>query len=190
MRAADFVVIFAQCIWGVCEAVIKNRMTARGEKADTSRYKALYAITVASLAVGILFGWMSRIYGIPGYSSSIFFPLFGSTVILCGLGVRLRAITTLKKFFTVNVAIVENHQLITTGLYRYIRHPAYAGGILSFVGCGICYGNIPSFVIISLPYIILILLRIKEEEPVLVGQFGDEYKKLQARTKKLIPFIY
>jgi protein-S-isoprenylcysteine O-methyltransferase Ste14 len=165
---ADILVIAAQCVWIVCEIVIKRKMTAREDNADKSSYKVLYLITLIGVAVGVTIGWALRFEDALGlYSDSAAFPVIGAALILLGLAVRMSAIATLKNYFTVNVAIREDHKLITGGLYRYIRHPAYAGGILSFIGCGLCYGNISSFIIIALPYILLILDRIHNEECVL-----------------------
>ena len=84
----------------------------------------------------------------------------------------------------------NDHKLVTDRLYEYIRHPAYSGGIITFIGCAICYGNPVSFVVIALPYILLILNRIKIEEAVLTEKFGKDYIEMQRKTKKLIPFIY
>ncbi|MDR3644458.1 MAG: isoprenylcysteine carboxylmethyltransferase family protein [Clostridia bacterium] len=191
MRITDIVVIVIQCIWGICEFVIKKKMTASGKNADQKSYKVLYTITIFSLALGICIGWLLKFNPVKGlYSASMVFPVVGSVIILSGLMIRLCAIATLKRYFTVNVTIQENHKLITSGLYQYIRHPAYAGGILSFIGCGLCYGNPLSFVCISVPYFILILMRIKHEEIVLVNQFGKDYTELQSKTKKLIPYIF
>lgn len=191
MRITDFVVIASQCFWCVCEIFIKRTMTAKSGNADQTSYKALYSITIAGVALGIAAGWFLRFDNVLGlYFPSVAFPIIGSAVIVAGMIFRLTAIKTLKGFFTVNVAILDGHRLITSGPYKYIRHPAYAGGLLSFLGCGICYGNIPSLVLIFIPYFILILIRIRQEEPVLIKQFGQEYVDLQAKTKKIIPFVF
>ncbi|NMC55899.1 MAG: isoprenylcysteine carboxylmethyltransferase family protein [Eubacteriaceae bacterium] len=191
MHITDIIIIIVQFIWGSCDFYIKKNMTANEEQADKKSYKVLYGITIISLIVGIAAGWLLKFYNIGGiYNDSIYFPIIGIIVILLGLFIRLSAIAKLKQYFTVNVTIREDHKLITDGLYKYIRHPAYAGGILSFIGCGICYGNIISLIIIALPYFILIIIRIKNEEAILTEKFGQDYINLQKKTKKLIPYIF
>lgn len=191
MRIVDGIVIVVQCVWGVCEWVIMRRMTASGEHADQKSYKVLYVVTLCSLILGIGVGWLLKFDPIWGlYHASIAFPIVGSIVILAGLAFRLTAINTLKRFFTVNVSIQDDHKLITSGLYGILRHPAYTGGIISFIGCGLCYGNLLSLVCIAIPYTLLILMRIKNEERVLTQNFGQAYIDYCARTKKLIPIIY
>lgn len=166
-------------------------MQATDKNADKKSYKILYIITIASLTVGIYIGIFFKFNnGMGLYNPSIIFPILGAILIVGGLFIRLSAISTLRNYFTVNVTIKKDHKLITDGLYKTIRHPAYAGGIISFIGCGLCYGNILSFLIIFLPYFILILIRIKQEEIVLIDKFGQDYIDLKSRTKKLIPYIF
>ena len=66
------------------------------------------------------------------------FYLIGLVLFVLGLIVRWVAIIHLGRFFTVNVAIAHDHQLITTGPYRYVRHPSYTGTLLIFLGFGLC----------------------------------------------------
>src|ERR1700760_3708603 len=54
-----------------------------------------------------------------------------------GLAIRWYSIIYLGRFFTVNVAIAADHQLIDSGPYRRIRHPSYTGALLAFIGLGL-----------------------------------------------------
>src|SRR6266498_1396694 len=57
-------------------------------------------------------------------------------LIVLGSTLRIYSIQTLGHYFTCNVEILKDHKLVTTGPYKYIRHPSYSGGImLSFVLC-------------------------------------------------------
>ena len=191
MTLTDLVVIVAQCLWGISEFLINKRMRSSEKNADQKSYKVLYDITLGSLALGIFVGIYLKFNNLFGlYDPAIFFPITGVCLMILGLFIRLSAINQLKQFFTINVAIRGDHKLVRDGLYKYIRHPAYSGGIITFIGCAICYGNPVSFVVIALPYILLILNRIKIEEAVLTEKFGKDYIEMQRKTKKLIPFIY
>ncbi len=55
---------------------------------------------------------------------------------------------SIEKHFTVNVAINNDHQLIQTDLYKYIRHPDYTGSLLFFLGLGLALMNWLSLLII------------------------------------------
>lgn len=191
MSIFDLLVILVQCVWAVSEFTIFQKMRSAEENADRVSYKALYAIVICGLFIGISIGnYLKFVSPIGLYSASAVFPILGIVFMLIGMAVRFTAIHQLKQFFTVNVAIRSDHQLITDGWYRILRHPAYLGGILTFVGCGLSYGNILSVLVISLPYLVLILKRIKIEEALLEQKFGNAYLEMKRKTKKLIPYLY
>lgn len=88
------------------------------------------------------------------------------------------------------VAIHKNHEIIKSGLYRYIRHPAYLGLLISMYGGAIFLGNIFSFLIVAAPITLALLARIKVEEKLLLKHFGDAYKDYIKNSYSLIPWIY
>ena len=45
--------------------------------------------------------------------------------------------TRLWKYFTVDVTIKLEHKLVSTGIYRIVRHPSYLGSLISFFGLGL-----------------------------------------------------
>ena len=104
--------------------------------------------------------------------------------------VRWLAIISLKHQFTVDISITRNHQLVTKGIYRFVRHPAYAGSLLSFFGLGLFFANYLSILIIFIPICAAFLYRIRVEEKALLDNFGEEYANYCASTKRLIPEIF
>jgi protein-S-isoprenylcysteine O-methyltransferase Ste14 len=71
----------------------------------------------------------------------------GSALVVLGIGLRHWAATTLGVFFTRSILIRTEHRVVTTGPYRFVRHPAYAGDLISFVGLTLTLGNWLSLVI-------------------------------------------
>jgi protein-S-isoprenylcysteine O-methyltransferase Ste14 len=96
----------------------------------------------------------------------------------------------LKKAFTVDVAINQNHELKTDGLYKTVRHPSYFGLLLILSGLSIGMNSLLSFLVITLPVFLAISYRIYVEEVVLLEEFGAKYEEYRKATKKLIPYIY
>jgi protein-S-isoprenylcysteine O-methyltransferase Ste14 len=111
-------------------------------------------------------------------------------LLLGGLAIRLTAIITLGRFFTSTVTIQDQHRIVTTGLYRWVRHPSYAGLLLAFLGVACSYGNWLSLAAIGVPITAAVLYRIHVEEAALTEAFGDEYSEYRARTRRLIPGLY
>jgi protein-S-isoprenylcysteine O-methyltransferase Ste14 len=77
--------------------------------------------------------------------------------------------------------------LVTTGPYRYVRHPIYSA-ILLFVWTGIAANLSPVSVALGLVVTAMLWLRIAFEEP-LVRQRYPEYAEYARRTKRVVPFI-
>jgi len=115
---------------------------------------------------------------------------YGFALFVLGLGLRWYAIVHLGKFFTVNVAISDDHRVVSSGPYRLIRHPAYSGALLAFYGLGLCFQNSLSLLIAVVPITAAFLHRIKVEEAALNSSLGANYRDYASRTKRIIPFIY
>ena len=93
------------------------------------------------------------------------------------------------EYLSRNIEVQENQKVDDTGLYGVVRHPMYLATIFLYLSIPLILGSIYSF-IIFLPFVLLIITRIKNEEKVLEeGLEGYiEYKK---KVKyRLIPFIW
>ena len=108
---------------------------------------------------------------------------------LTGMCLRWAAMITLGRFFSPHIEIADGQPLITTGLYRYVRHPAYAGIVLVFIGIGIAFENGLSLLAVSIPVIGAIIHRVRIEEAALLEHFGIAYKEYAGRTKRFLPFV-
>jgi protein-S-isoprenylcysteine O-methyltransferase len=120
---------------------------------------------------------------------SMYMPTIGCLLLAAGLSLRLYAITTLRKFFTVDLAIQSEHKLIKHGPYRMIRHPSYTGAILCFSGLSLSFGYWASAIIIVFPVFSVYIWRIIKEERILMDAFGAAYKEYCLHTYRLIPGI-
>jgi protein-S-isoprenylcysteine O-methyltransferase Ste14 len=96
----------------------------------------------------------------------------------------------LGKYFTVDVGIQPGHRVIQDGPYRFVRHPSYSGAIVALAGIGCLTFNYLGLVLILICTSLAYALRIPVEEKALLAQFGSEYEKYAARTKRLVPGIY
>lgn len=126
-----------------------------------------------------------RMMKLPGFCIEL-----GIGSMLLGIVIRVSAVLTLKKAFTLNVQVTSRQKLITLGLYRKIRHPAYTGSILSLVGVALVLRNLLSVIIVFCCCIICYQIRITVEETVLENRFGDKYTSYKHNTYKLFPFVF
>ena len=116
-------------------------------------------------------------------------PVAGGLMIF-GLALRITAIVTLGRSFTVNVAIHASQSIQRTGLYGIVRHPSYLGIEIIFLAVGLYSRNWACLALILIAPTAAVLYRIHVEEQALVGAFGDEYVEYSRTTKRLIPGVY
>jgi len=116
--------------------------------------------------------------------------LSGIGVALCvaGMAVMVWARQCLGRNWSQTVALKQGHELVTSGPYRYVRHPMYAGGIVACIGSAIAAGGPWIFLLIILGG--LFLWRVGAEDRLMAQQFPDEFLQYKRRTKALIPFVW
>ncbi len=181
--------LIVSLIWFISEVSLSylKRSSSDSVDLDRSTLKIIWLVTGISVGFGVYLE-KSGIGFINYYAEETYYA--GIIFICVGLGTRWIAISQLKKYFTANVTLREDHQLVQKGLYKYVRHPAYTGFLLSFLGLAIAFNNWVSFLIILVPILSAVLYRISIEEAELQKFFGNKYKMYSQQTKKLIPWIY
>ena len=118
------------------------------------------------------------------------FYYVGIAFILVGTTLRAVAVWSLRHSFTLSVKTGGNQRLVTTGVYRYIRNPAYAGTMLSMLGNAFCFRYVFSPLLVLLILAICYGIRIKVEEKALYERFGEEFKNYCFRSWRLFPLIW
>lgn len=89
--------------------------------------------------------------------------------------------------FTPVAVVQEGQRLVTTGVYRYIRHPMYAAHFLwAFAQPLLLWNWIAGFALL-ITFIPLYYVRVPVEEGVLAGRFGEEYREYMERTGRIVP---
>jgi protein-S-isoprenylcysteine O-methyltransferase Ste14 len=83
--------------------------------------------------------------------------------------------------------IREDHSLVTTGPYRHVRHPMYAGFWLWAWSQGFVLSNWMVLGAGVLSFAVMYLARVRHEEELLLEAFGEEYREYMSRTGRLIP---
>lgn len=126
-----------------------------------------------------------RMMKLPGFCIEL-----GICLMLLGIVIRVSAVLTLRKAFTLNVQVTSRQRLITSDLYRKIRHPAYTGSILSLLGIALALRNLISVGIVLVCCLVCYQIRIAVEEVALEIRFKEEYILYKHNTYKLFPYIF
>ncbi|HEV2389312.1 MAG TPA: isoprenylcysteine carboxylmethyltransferase family protein [Nitrososphaerales archaeon] len=115
---------------------------------------------------------------------------FGLAMMILGMAVRFWAVASLRTFFSYTVQIKEGHRVISSGPYRFVRHPAYAGSLLTIVGVGFALQSGGAVLLLAVFFLAAFGYRIQVEERALVGSLGEEYLSYAKRVKRIIPFVF
>lgn len=97
---------------------------------------------------------------------------------------------SLGKFWSPTLQLKENHQLVTTGIYRHVRHPMYLGLVVFSVGNVLALPNYIASQTFFVAMLVLIAFRLEPEEQMLVEEFGAEYEDYRKRSNRLFPVIW
>lgn len=114
----------------------------------------------------------------------------GTLVFAFALWLFRRTHADLGRNWSVTLEIKDNHNLITGGVYRYVRHPMYSAFFLWALAQLILIPNWIAGPAGIVGFGILYAFRIGREEQMMLDTFGDEYRAYSARTARLIPGIY
>jgi protein-S-isoprenylcysteine O-methyltransferase len=114
----------------------------------------------------------------------------GIALIWGGMAFRGWAVVTLGRFFRTSVFMLEDHRLITTGPYRWLRNPSYTGSVVTGLGIGLSMGNWLSLLLAPAGILIGFAVRIAVEDRALRERFGQEYADYAKRSWALIPLIW
>lgn len=176
-------------LYGFLELIMGFVQKRRGTVTKSNDKGSIWLL-ISCIALGYISSFMIGFTTIGRvYHWDIFFAI-GATMVIIGSFIRVKAILTLKHHFTYTVTNVERHELIETGLYKYLRHPGYLGQVLIFTGIAIGLSNWLSIISMFIFVIIGFSYRIHIEEKFLVAEMGEKYINYQKRTKRLFWGIY
>ena len=137
------------------------------------------------------YGWIPLIT--ISTSATRILDITGLMLFLAGLGFTLWARRTLGKYWgissSLNVKLLDDHQIVQSGPYAFVRHPMYFGAWVFMFGLLLVY---PTWAILILFVSMLasFIGRARREEITLADRFGSAWVEYKKRTKMIVPFIF
>lgn len=111
----------------------------------------------------------------------------GATVLLAGLGFAVWARIHLGRFWSGAITLKEGHRLIRSGPYQFVRNPIYTGILTGVAGTAIALGTVCGLVILTILFFDY-SWKIRREQRLLAGEFGEEYADYCRTVPALVPF--
>lgn len=171
--------------WAISAVGVKKNIRQK-------RFGGMMGVRLLALVI-LLWMFHSRIPFSSGFKG---YPVFHNPVsgiigvVLCGAGIAsaIWARRHLGRNWSSRPSIKEGHELVTSGPYRFVRHPIYTGMLLALLGSVLAVNAI--WVIIFLICIVVFIARIKTEEGYMMQLFPDQYPDYKKHTKALIPLVW
>jgi len=159
-----------------------------GESADrgTKRLLVWSAVIGLTLCIVIAINVRSLRFGANTWTTLV----LGIAIAWLGVLLRVWAVWSLGRFFQRDVMIQTDHVVWRGGPYRLLRHPAYAGTLISYLGFGLAIGSwvgaLVWVAIVAAGYV----PRIRVEEAELTRALGDSYRDYARTTARLVPGLW
>jgi protein-S-isoprenylcysteine O-methyltransferase Ste14 len=182
-----FIVLAIVLVLLTFASVFTEASLSSGQREDRGNRWVIPALALLGLLAGLFAPYTDR---------KDFWTVDGDTVRWIGVALftiggvlRLWPVFVLGRRFSGLVAIQQNHELVTTGIYSIIRHPSYLGLLINSLGWALAFRSMVGVILTALMLIPLVA-RMRSEEALLISQFGNAYETYRTRTSRLIPGVY
>lgn len=161
-----------------------GRQSAARAGALDKALMALYFVGLVLLPAVFLFTRFIDFanYPLPGWVRPI-----GGLVFFAGVWLLDLSHRDLGKNWTAGLEVTKEHTLVTTGSFSRVRHPMYAAHWLMAVGQLLLLPNWLAGAANLVAFAPLYLLRVQQEEAMMIAHFGDQYRSYMQRTGRVFP---
>ena len=172
--------------WGKSAANVKPAIR---HESKWSRASYIIPILIASILLSIppspRGGFLFSRFLPPGIDA--YWP--GVILIVAGLGFTVWARQRLGRNWSGTVQVKQDHQLISDGPYRFVRHPIYTGILVAFLGTAAIIGHWGAILAVLIAFGSF-WRKLTLEERFMRETFGSAYEEYRGRTAALIPHLF
>lgn len=197
MRPNSYAYLYVLCFWAVFawiflpEFLLIIRSRRRAAVLSTSDAGSLLVILLGFGVAVVVAMHLTRVPALRWPANDLrAISIAGLAVAVAGSLIRRHCRRVLGRYFTATVAAQADQPVVATGAYAWIRHPAYAGGILINTGIGIALGSWASALLLLAVSAAVYSYRIRVEERALMATIGESYRVFANTRKRLIPYVY
>jgi len=190
IRISEYIGLGLFILWAVVERgyFLSNQQQSEGRKQAEGSYWLISMFWYGAMIFSLLDAWslVWTTFGAP------FWILRGIGILLalCGITIRFLARRGLGKQYSVHIETSDTHKIVTSGIYKVVRHPAYLGLVCLFIGIPLIEGSWGGTILAAAGGIPAILYRIWIEEKSLSEWFGEQYQTYKKRSWRLIPYLW
>jgi protein-S-isoprenylcysteine O-methyltransferase Ste14 len=168
----------------------RSRKTPVASRRERAREAVLLATSFTGLFILPVIYVMSGELRVADYPFHPVLAWLGTATFAVALVGFYRTHRDLGRFWSVTLAIRQTHELVTTGVYRHVRHPMYASFFLWAISQALLLPNWIAGLAGLVGFGTLFGLRVRREERMMEAVFGDAYRVYAARTWRVIPGVF
>ncbi len=188
---AQGALIGVSAAWWLFEAVMNTRQWLRAGRGNTVIRDPTYVLMYVTVAAAVIAAQiLGRRGGLLWPGGRIWPVVTGLTLMVACIVIRAWSIITLGRFFQYSIRIQTGHTVVTTGPYRFVRHPSYTGLSLGVAGYALACGDVWSLLAAAALAGAGLTVRIRIEERQLRESLGADYATFAADHKRLIPGVF
>lgn len=162
--------------------------STKTEVRKAGREKVLYFFVLLAFLVPELL-WLFDLLDAGSFELAHLWRILGIGI---GFGALLLFFLTHKQLgdnWSGTLELRENHELVTSGVYSLVRHPMYSVFLLNVLSKTLITANWVVGAVGFLAVVIMCIIRIPDEEKMMLDQFGETYQVYMKKTKRLIPYL-
>ncbi|MBW0013308.1 isoprenylcysteine carboxylmethyltransferase family protein [Mycobacterium sp.] len=166
--------------------VLERRMHA-GPRAET-RPAQKFIVTASFLAIFAMMAFSAFDHRMGWSGVPVWVCLLGDVLVAAGVGTTMLVVLQ-NNYAAATVTVEEGQKVASGGLYKFVRHPMYAGSLVMMVGIPLALGSYWGLLVI-IAGIPMLVLRIVDEEKLLTEELAGYREYAQRVRYRLVPSVW
>jgi len=164
---------------------VRRQRQPSGQKPVVTARTARWGILLQGISYGLVWSFSTPPTGLWAA------PLIGISMVLAPASVLLAffAVRHLGKQWRIQAGLNEDHELVQTGPYRWVRHPIYTSMLALFLATGALLTRWPVFLVALALILAGTEIRVRVEDGLLASRFGEAFRSYKSRVRAYIPVV-
>jgi len=176
-----YLVLAAGWLVWMAPFVIARRLREPAQEMDR---RARWGVLLVAVAYGIL--WQNHFWlrPLPAWRMALSICFLALAGVLSWTGAR-----ALGRQWRIDAGLNRDHELVTTGPYRIVRHPIYTSMLSLLLGMGFMVTPLPILLLATALFMLGTQIRVNIEDHLLTSRFGERFRQYQDGVPAYIPFV-
>lgn len=138
------------------------------------------------VGVGYAIIWQGKFWdrSLPGWRMPVAVLFMVLAIVLSWTGTR-----SLGRQWRVDAGLNSDHELVTAGPYRWVRHPIYTSMLCLLLSTGLLIATLPLLLLATIVFVIGTEIRVRIEDKLLAAHFGEKFLDYQRRVGAYVPLV-